>query len=769
MKKFTIFLLLLSYFCVVAAQGNSADVIPLPNKIEKYGGNFIFNKNTKWVVENKEQYRLAKQLTDCFLTTACFNYKINVTTAKPKNNVVIFVNNSSLPVEGYQLNVNNQQIRIEASNTKGFFYAIQTIKQLLPSEFNASKISPNQSWSIPALSINDAPRFGYRGFMLDVSRFFMPKDDVLKLIDLLAFHKINYFHWHLVDDNGWRIEIKKYPKLTDVSAWRVDRNNYFSMRSNPEQGEATTSGGYYTQQDIKEVIRYAQERCIEVIPEIEMPAHTISSLAAYPHLACPVASHYIGVLPGIGGQNASDIYCAGNDSVFWFLEDVLREVIDLFPSKYIHIGGDEAVKTNWEKCPRCQLRMKENNIPNEEELQSYFIKRINTFLKKNNKKLMGWDELVDSEIPEGATIFGWRGMGESVEKAGAKGFEYIKSPAKKYYFIRYQGPQWFEPFTYFGNTTLKDVYEYEPMSNQVSSDVTNKMLGVEACLWTEFVNNYQDAEYLIFPRLAAYAESAWTKPENKSWDLFVNRIDKLMETYNFLNVNYARSMFNIEHIVKPQNSNVSIQLSCIRPDVEIRYTSDGSEPTHKSTLYTSELIIKPPITIRACTFKQNERMGAILPLHVINHKAVGAGVIAKDATAYVLTNGIRGTEKKSDGEWLNFYDTDAEFIIKLDSVVNCNTVEVGMLNNSGMSVHLPSEISIFVSVDNTKYEAVYTKQYSDDERFQNGLFRLTKKYDIGNQRFRYLKIIAKKPGNCPPTHVRATQSCHMAFDEILLK
>lgn len=769
MKKYIIFLILLVSLTTGAKNQQPVSIIPYPNEVHFQKGSFEFTPKTKWIVENNEQFKVAKLLTDCFQKTASFEYTINQRQIKNTPNSIVFKTNTHLAEEGYKLTVTSQWIQVEASNTKGFYYATQTIKQLLPATINDSNHQKGQKWTIPAVTINDSPRFGYRGFMLDVSRYFMPKADVLKLIDLLSFHKINYFHWHLVDDNGWRIEIKKYPKLTNISAWRVDRNSYFSMRTNPEEGESTPVGGYYTQEDIKEIVKYAQDRCIEIIPEIEMPAHTISSLAAYPELACPVIDHFIGVLPGIGGQNASDIYCAGNDSVFVFLENVLSEVMTLFPSQYIHIGGDEADKTNWHKCPKCQARMKEHNIPNEEELQSYFIKRINTFLKSNNKKLMGWDELVDSEIPDGATIFGWRGMGDAAEKAGEKGFNYIKSPAKKYYFIRYQGPQWFEPYTYFGNTTLKDVYDYEPLNAQLKSEITSKMIGVEACLWTEFVNNTKQAEYLIFPRLAAFAESAWTKPEFKNWKSFIYRLDQTTKAYDILNVEYAKSMYNIEHEVASTNGKVFVKLNTIRPDALIRYTIDGSEPSANSLLYIDRFMVQPPLTIRAATFINNQRKGEILPLNIIAHKAVGSNVLSKSPEAYVITNGIRGSEKKTDGEWLSFYDIDAEFVIEVKDEVQANSIEIGMLNNSGMSIHLPSSIKVFASIDNKEYELILEDNYSEMERFQNGLFRVTKKYNFENKHFKYLKIVAQKPGDCPPNHVRASQGCHMAFDEIILK
>jgi len=762
--------LVLIFFCFSAlAEAFDFALIPKPANVEfKDVGAFHFNNKTRWLVENEEQKQVANYLASRFLPLAGWHYQPEI-SGKIKPNSIVFRTDKMFAEEAYKISVTKQRILVSASSAKGFFYAIQTLRQLLPAAINAEKHVPGQQWNVPAVTISDEPRFGYRGFMLDVSRYFMPKEDVKRLLEYLAFHKINYFHWHLIDDNGWRLEIKKYPRLTDVGAWRVERSQYFPMRANPEQGEPTPVGGYYSQEDVREIIRFAKERFIEIIPEIEMPAHSNSALAAYPHLACPVVDKYIGVLPGIGGKNANIIYCAGNDTVFTFLEDVLTEVMELFPSKYIHIGGDEANKENWQKCPKCQARMQENNIPDEEELQSYFIRRINRFLMNHGKQLMGWDELADSEIPENAVIFGWRNSGSGAEKAGGKGFQYVKCPALKYYFIRYQGPQWFEPYTYFGNTTLKDVYEYEPLSSHHPESVTRNMLGIEACLWTEFVNNTSDAEYLIFPRLAAFAESAWSKPEHKNWPDFIRRTDGLLNSYDALGINYARSMFNIEQVVRPLKGKLEIQLDNIRPDTKIKYTTDGTEPDLSSQDYTRPFAVEPAATVKAVTFRGNERVGKVLSLNTIDHKAAGAEVISKEVNGFVLTNGLRGSEKLTDGEWVDVYDRDAVFIIQLDRATTFSEVKLGLLNNAGMLVHLPSHVCISVSTDGEIFNPVAEKYYTEYERFQQGMFRTTLHFQFEEQTAAFLKLELKNPELTPDKHVRADVPTRLAVDEVMVK
>ena len=441
-------------FCIGAPVANTfLPVVPVPAEYSVGEGYFYFNADMKFGVENESQLRMVSDFVTLLGRQTGFipSIMIGSETADVRLKTV-----TSLPDEAYNLIVTSEKILIESAGDAGFFYALQSLRQLLPAGVvEGKKQNRTMEYKIPVMTVNDRPRFGYRGLMIDVSRYFMPKHNLLKIIDAASFLKINKIHLHLVDDNGWRLEIKKYPRLTQVGAWRVKRDEPFPNRRNQEEGEPVSVGGYYTQNDMREIIRFAALRQIEIIPEIEMPAHTNSSLAVYPELACPVVDRFIGVLPGIGGKNLEIVYCAGNDSVFSFLEDVIDEVSELFPSKYIHLGGDEASKVNWAKCPRCRARMEAEHIEHTEELQSYFMTRMSNYVRSKGKEVMGWDELTNSTLPEGAIIYGWQGFGKAALKAAAKGHRFIMTPARILYFIRYQGPQWFEPLTYFGNNTLK--------------------------------------------------------------------------------------------------------------------------------------------------------------------------------------------------------------------------------------------------------------------------------------------------------------------------
>ena len=420
-------------------------IIPTPLAMEKTNGSFTFNAQTVIAVPSENEVGVANLFASLFTGAAGFTPEVKVGT---EGNIVLEINDA-LKEDAYEMTVESSRITLKAADTKGFFYALQNLRLMLPAAIEG-KTTSQADWTVPAMTVRDEPRFGYRGFMLDVARFFMPKEDVLRMIDCMAMLKLNRLHLHLSDDNGWRLEIKKYPRLTEVGAWRVDRPGIpFPARRNPTKDEKATVGGFYTQEDMKEIIQYATERQIDVIPEIDIPAHSNAALASYPEYACPVVKEFIGVLPGLGGRNAEIIFCAGKEETFRFLQDILDEVMALFPSRYMHLGGDEATKTNWKKCPLCQQRIRKEHLANEEELQGYFMERMSAYARSKGKEVMGWDELTNSKLPKDAIIFGWQGMGNAALKAAAQGHRFVMTPAKVAYLIRYQGPQWFEPLTYF--------------------------------------------------------------------------------------------------------------------------------------------------------------------------------------------------------------------------------------------------------------------------------------------------------------------------------
>jgi hexosaminidase len=529
MKKFYLSILLFCPFFIFAQQ--TVSIIPKPVDLTLTSGNFTLDGNTgiKYNSASKELQVAAGFFVAYIKNISGYNLAINGKTAK---SVLLEIKpNSVLGEEGYQLNITPSSVTISANKKAGIVYGMQTIFQMLPA------IRTNAAMVIPCMQVTDYPRFKWRGMMLDVSRHFYSADMVKEFLDLMASYKMNVFHWHLVDDPGWRIEIKKYPKLTQVGAWRVDRTNKTWGDAEPAKpGEKPTYGGYYTQDQIKDIIRYAAERNITIVPEIEMPGHSAAAIASYPYLSC-LQQPQSPVTEG-NYTNTSSNYCAGNDSVFMFLQNVLSEVINLFPSTYIHIGGDEVDKEPWKKCPRCQARMKTLGLKSEEELQSYFIKRIEKFVVSKNRKMIGWDEILEGGLAPEAAVMSWRG--EDGGTAAAKMKHYVvMTPGEPCYFDHYQGKPETEPLAIGGYNSVKAVYVYEPVPKELNADESKYVMGSQGNVWTEFIKSREYLEYMILPRMLALSEVLWSPKDQRSWDDFNNRLPYQFRTFDQKGFHYC--------------------------------------------------------------------------------------------------------------------------------------------------------------------------------------------------------------------------------------
>ena len=706
-------------------------IVPTPLSMEKGTGSFTFGPNTVITVPTEEQKPVAGLFASLFTRSAGFTPKVQVGT---EGDVCLELD-KNLPEDAYEMQVSSGQIRVKASDSKGLFYGLQNLRLLLPPAIESSTAQDTVEWTVPEMTVKDAPRFGYRGFMLDVSRYFLPKEELLRMIDCMALLKLNRLHLHLTDDNGWRLEIKKYPKLTEVGAWKVDRQHLpFPERRNPKRGEPATVGGYYTQADMKEIIAYAADRQIEIIPEIDIPAHSNAALASYPEYACPVVKDFIGVIPGLGGKNAEIIFCGGNEKTYEFLQDVLDEVIALFPSRYIHLGGDEATKTNWKKCPLCQARIREEHLADEEALQGYFMGRMSDYVRSKGKEVMGWDELTNSKLPEDAIIFGWQGFGNAALKAAEQGHRFVMTPARVAYLIRYQGPQWFEPVTYFGNNTLKGLFDYEPVQEGWKPEYEKLLMGVQASMWTEFCNKPEDVFYLVFPRLAALAEIAWVPKNQKDWNVFLKGLDNYTAHLEQKDVVYARSMFNIQHrIIPDDNGAPTLTLECERPDVDIHYTLDGTEPTATSPRYTQALTLKENVTVKAATFAGNEQQGKTLILPVEWNKATAKPLVNAASGMEVLVNGLRGSLKQTDFEW---YTGAMSVTVDLQQPEDIRSCTAGCITNYGMAVHKPKSMTVELSDDNLHFKEAGKLTFTDDEIFREGNFIENLTIDVDHARAR---------------------------------
>lgn len=739
-------------------------IVPTPLSMEKGTGSFTFGPNTVITVPTEEQKPVAGLFASLFTRSAGFTPKVQVGT---EGDVCLELD-KNLPEDAYEMQVSSGQIRVKASDSKGLFYGLQNLRLLLPPAIESSTAQDTVEWTVPEMTVKDAPRFGYRGFMLDVSRYFLPKEELLRMIDCMALLKLNRLHLHLTDDNGWRLEIKKYPKLTEVGAWKVDRHHLpFPERRNPKRGEPATVGGYYTQADMKEIIAYAADRQIEIIPEIDIPAHSNAALASYPEYACPVVKDFIGVIPGLGGKNAEIIFCGGNEKTYEFLQDVLDEVIALFPSRYIHLGGDEATKTNWKKCPLCQARIREEHLADEEALQGYFMGRMSDYVRSKGKEVMGWDELTNSKLPEDAIIFGWQGFGNAALKAAEQGHRFVMTPARVAYLIRYQGPQWFEPLTYFGNNTLKGLFDYEPVQEGWKPEYEKLLMGVQASMWTEFCNKPEDVFYLVFPRLAALAEIAWVPKNQKDWNVFLKGLDNYTAHLEQKDVVYARSMFNIQHRIIPNdNGALTLTLECERPDVDIHYTLDGTEPTATSPRYTQALTLKENVTVKAATFAGNEQQGKTLILPVEWNKATAKPLVNAASGMEVLVNGLRGSLKQTDFEW---YTGAMSVTVDLQQPEDIRSCTAGCITNYGMAVHKPKSMTVELSDDNLHFKEAGKLTFTDDEIFREGNFIEDLRIDVDHARARYIRFTFEAPSNCPADHVRPGQPSRVYLDELIIR
>jgi len=751
-------------------------VVPQPVKFNPLSGSFLFDNKIVIVHGHKELINEANYLAD--LIEDRTGYRLPVKNHKNHQNfehVILLKLDSEGKIkdnEAYNLEILPNKIEIIAKTSHGIFYGIQTLRQLIPSEYQDPTSSGSFSWSLSAVEIEDYPRYAWRGMMLDVSRHFFPKESVKAFIDYLAMYKLNTFHWHLVDDQGWRIEIKKYPKLTEVGGWRVDREDrHWNARPPQEPGEKATYGGYYTQEEIKEIVAYAKSRHITIVPEIEMPGHTVAALSAYPQFSCSAGPFT--VLPG-GYWPITDIYCAGNDSTFSFLQDILTEVIDLFPGQYIHIGGDEAAKLNWEKCIKCQTRIKNENLADEHELQSYFIKRMETFINSKNRKLIGWDEILEGGLAPQATVMSWRGFQGGIT-AARSGHPVVMTPTSHCYFDYYQGSQDHEPLAIGGHLPLKKVYEFDPTPDSLTSEEANYILGGQANLWTEYIPTLSHAQYMIFPRMAALSEAVWTIKELKNWKNFAIRIEKEMIRYEKSEINYAKSSIRVDFdgTADLKKRKFYVTLSSELPQLGIRYTLDGTQPQKHSQKYTSPIVIEKNVTIHAAVFRNEVRISPVFSKAVSIHKATGKKVILGQPPAekysgsgnFTLTNSINGTTNHNDGRWLGFEQNDMEAVIDLGERVRIERISSSYLNNINSWIFLPREVAYSISSDGVNFEQIEIVKNQDPVNLSEKTIKKFPTQLLGKET-RYIKVSAKSIGICPEWHMGAGGKAWLFCDEI---
>ena len=725
-------------------------IIPIPNQQTINNGYFLLDNSVGIVIN--DQFKISSEFLQ--------NYIENGSQIKLSNTSQIqFIFDKTIEhSEGYELNILPKQITISAKTDQGAFYAVQSLRQLLPAEFENSSYS-EQSVKLPCMKIKDQPKFAYRGMHLDVGRHLFSVDFIKKYIDALALLKLNTFHWHLTEDQGWRIEIKKYPKLQEIAAYR-DETLIGHYNTQPQLYDGKPYGGYYSQEQIREIVAYAQVRFVSIIPEIELPGHSKAAIAAYPELGCTGEQVQVARKGGV----FEDIYCP-KEATFKFLEDVFDEVLDLFPSTYIHIGGDEAPKTRWKNCEHCQLLMKKEGLKDEHELQSYFISRIESYLNSKGRQIIGWDEILEGGLAPNATVMSWRGFNGAIE-AAKQHHNVILTPGSHCYFDHYQSEADDEPLAIGGFLPLEKVYKLNPIPDELTEEQSKYVLGAQGNVWTEYMPTSQQVEYMVFPRILALSEVVWSNPNQKNYADFVTRVEHFHKRLEVLDINYANHLYEIEGKLIPIKDALTYQLHTAGKGKTIRYTLDGTEPIKESKIYDAPIPIDKSVTINAAVFDLKEKFGNLFSQSINLHKAVGKQiVINKDLnTSYPgsgpegLINGISGSNTRyGDKEWLGFWGEDLEITIDLGQVTSIRTIETRFNNGNGQWIYAPKQLSI--SYDNDKFT---TFDISNSGEFIVPV-KISKR---GNARI--IKISIPNYGSIPEGNQGAGHKAWTFIDEIIV-
>lgn len=755
--------------CTAEKEANY-QVIPLPQEVSLTQENpFKLNENVliAYPENNALLQRNAEFLSEYIQQATNYAPKTKAIAAgeQVKNAIVLGLDPSIANKEGYVLTTTPEGINLNGQTENGVFYGIQTLRKSIPAEAKEATIL------IPAGEIKDEPRFSYRGMHLDVGRHFFPKEFMKKYIDLLALHNMNTFHWHLTDDQGWRIEIKKYPKLTEIGSQR----SRTVIGRNTQEYDNTPYGGFFTQEEAKEIVKYAQERYITVIPEVDLPGHMLAALAAYPEMGCTGGPYEVCPRWGI----FEDVLCIGNDQTMQFLEDVMSEIIEIFPSKYVHIGGDEAPRTRWEKCPKCQARIKteglkaDKNHTAEDRLQSYCMTRIEEFLNSKGRQIIGWDEILEGDVAPNATVMSWRGM-EGGIKAAQLGHDVIMTPTSFCYFDYYQTADTKdEPLGIGGYVPIEKVYSLEPVPAVLTEEQSKHILGAQANLWTEYIHSSEHVEYMVLPRMAALAEVQWTQPEKKDFKDFTKRLARLMKFYQRDGFNYAKHVFDLKVDFTPDVTKkaVVVTLSTI-DDAPIYYTLDGTEPTTASLKYTEPVSITETADFQAVVIRP-EGKSKVVNKKISFNKATYCPIELtfqpsekyKFGGAITLVDGMKGNDSYATGAWLGFVGGDVEAIIDLGQETEIKQVATNAIVDMSAWIMGSTGLVVSISDDNKEFREVAAKDIPTETNIDK---KGVENYEITFDpvKARYVKVVIKRSPALPKGHAGEGKAAYMFIDEI---
>lgn len=755
------------------AEKNLIEVVPYPNEVEIKCG--TFNAAGAGFSYSSELDEASRNIINSFAAQlSLVSGAESTVSAEAADKGFIFVLDSAMPAESYTLDVTKEAAVIKASELKGFNYAVQTIKQMLPVEVFGKAAAADRNWSLPCVEIKDSPRFEYRGLHIDEARHFFGIDEIKKVLDIMEVHKLNTLHWHLTDDQGWRVEIKKYPRLTSVGSIRKETVVGHIRTSNVYDGTPYGEGMWYSQDQIKEVIAYAAAKGIQIIPEIDLPGHMLAALTAYPEYGCTGGPYEVWGKWGI----SNDVLCAGKEKTMRFLEDILAEVADLFPYEYIHIGGDECPKVRWETCRHCQAKIKELGLQDTEHykaehfLQSYIMERMTNFLSAKGKKVIGWDEILEGKVADDAIVMSWRGTSGGIQ-AAKLGHDVIMTPNTYFYIDYYQSRDTEkEPLAIGGYLPVEKCYSYEPLEEMTEEEAAH-ILGVQANLWTEYVGTNSHLEYMLLPRLAALAEVQWCNADRKCWRRFLEAADNFCNIYETMGYNYAKHIFDVKGERNIENGKLTVTLMA-QGDAPIRYTLDGSEPTEDSPLYRKPILIKESCTVKAKAFRKDmetrtfsEKLAVHkataknVTLNTVPHRRYTAG------TPAILVDGKRGDKNFKSGEWGGWFGTAFDAVIDLEGQTY-SSVTLGMLIDKPSDIFNPVSIAVYTSVDGTEFTEVAKEEYPVQlQNDPDGLFDYTVTFPETSAK--YVKVVAEPVKSKPEWHARKGRSAFVFIDEVIVK
>ena len=753
MKRLLTLIAVILLLASCGRQDTSLTVVPYPNMVRMHNGTFDAT-GARLILDPEMDSLSMLAVTDI--------EKHIGGNPNDRNCTIEFIVDSSLATEAYKIKVSKEKVKVWASGLNGFLYAAQTLRQMLP--------------EIPCCIIEDAPRFAYRGLHLDVARHFFDVPVIKRYIDLMALHKMNTFHWHLTDDQGWRVEIRKYPELTAKGS--VRKQTLIGHHHTSNEYDGIPYGGYYAQDEIREVVAYAASKGITIIPEIDLPGHMLAALTAYPHLGCTGGPYELWCKWGV----SDDVLCPGKPETFEFVEGVLDEIIELFPSKYIHVGGDECPKVRWEKCPDCQALISTLGLVDDDDhsaehyLQSHVISRVEKYLNDRGRMIIGWDEILEGGLAPNSTVMSWHGEAGGLE-AARQGHDVIMTPNTYYYLDYHQGTDLDrEPLGIGGYLPLKKCYSYEPYVGGMTDEEKSHILGVQANLWTEYIKTEEHIHYMLLPRIAALSEVQWCNADRKDYARFLDSMDEICDVYSSLGYNFAGHVFDVECNVMPKEDGGVQAVLSAQGAADIYYTLNGTEPSLESSKYDGPINITSDCTLVANTFRPGVPTYPTIK-RFTHHKALGCPVhlltLPKERYAggapVSLTDGVRGGDNFNSAEWSGWQGDPIEVVIDMNGCEEYSSVVLSTIINKPSYLFNPLTIRISVSEDGVDYSEIAYEEYpSESSTDPDGRKEFALSFEC--VKAPYLKVSALTSRELPVWHPKHGRRVgHLFIDEIIVR